>query len=368
MAARLNDFRRAGIGAVFLMALAGLTSAAAAAPGDRPPPVGLSGPIVGSIEISNERDRPVAIYIDGRFALEVGARRTEVISAVPNGIRLVSYAGAGHGEGLRWQTDRVEVRENRRAALRIAPLRGRVAIFNGARTEMRVSIDGTELGRVMPGREIMSPPIRAGRHQLTAHPIGWDRTPPQVQEIVIAPGEVTRAEVRAMAATLVISNPFRRRTAAFVDGRHVADLDRLESQRITGLRPGRVSVELRHRRRVLASEVTELVAGRETYFAPQLLRSGALELNNGTQEPVRITLVEQPGGARLPQHMADGFRLDPGAARVVDDIEAGALVVQVTTRDGRIIKHETEIIAGRTARFDVPYAWLGEPAPRPRRR
>jgi hypothetical protein len=277
-----------------LATVIGLGATAAAGPGDRPPPVGaLPGPLVGTIEISNERARPVAIYLDGRFALEVRPRSTQLIDSVPNGVRLVSYSGAHERD---WQTDRVEVRENRRSALRIAPL-------------------------------------------------------------------------RPTTATLVVSNPFDRKVTVLVDGRRVTELRRLESERIEGLRPGRAHVELRHGRHALADDSVELVAGRESYFAPQLQRPGALELKNPTNSPVRITLLERPGGARLPDHLArDGFRLEPGSARVVNDLGAGPLTVQVTTEDGRIIKHEADIVAGRTSRFDVPYAWIGphEPGPRPR--
>ncbi len=269
-----------------LMALTLALPAAAEArgPDDRPPPVGLPGPLVGAIELSNERDRPVAIYLDGRFAIEVGARSTTVLEDVPNGTRLVSYPVSHRGPEPRWQTDRVEVREGRRTALRIARLRD---------------------------------------------------------------------------ATLVVTNPFARKVGVWIDGHRATRLGRHESERIGGLEPGRVRVELRDDGRVLASDVVELYPGRESYFAPPLVRYGAVELVNPTRRAVRITLEERPGGARLPGGLdAAGFRLAPGQRRVIGEIGAGALTIQVTTEDGRLIRHEATIVAGETTRFEVPYAWI----------
>ena len=338
-----------------LMTLVLLMGAPASArePEDRPAPIGAEsapGPLVGAIEITNERDRPVRIFIDGRFAIELRPRTTDVIDQVPNGIRLVAYAGAGRE---RWQTDRVEVREGRRAALRIAPLRGQVAIINRSDDDLRVMLGDVDLGVVKPGRDVLSPPLPEGVYRLASVPIGWTRAKPHVQEVTLVAGETIRAELRSLAATLVVSNPFARSVTVWIDGQRRTRLDPLESERIGRLEPGRSLVELRDdgpRRpgglpsdgRVLASETIELEPGRESYFAPPPLRHGALELVNPTRRPVRITL---PG---------DSFRLAPGAKRFVDHIAAGPLTIQLTTDDGRIVRHRTEIIGGETQRFVVP--------------
>ena len=80
--------------AALLSTVAGAAAAHGPTPDDRPLPA-LPGPLVGAIEITNERDRPVQIYVDGRFAVEVRPRTTDVIERVPNGVRLVSYMGGG---------------------------------------------------------------------------------------------------------------------------------------------------------------------------------------------------------------------------------------------------------------------------------
>lgn len=326
-------------------------------PDERPVPVqpgepaNLPGPLTGSLEITNERDRPVQIYLDGRFALELRARSTDTLERVPNGVRLVSYVGS---DGARAQTDRVEVREGRRSSLRIAPLRGQVAIVNRAEVDMRVSLDEQDLGVLRVGRDLVTPPMPAGTYRLVAAPVGWKRAAPQAQEVVVIAGETVRAEIRPLAATLVVSNPFPRPVVVFIDGERTTRLGRLESERIPNLEPGATRVELRDDRRVLASETISLAPGRESYFAPQLVRYGSLEVRNPSRRAVRITLDGK-----------SGFRLSPGASRTIGDLEAGRLVVQVTLDDGRIVKHDTDIVPGETQLFQVPLGWF-EPDYRPR--
>jgi hypothetical protein len=270
---------------------------------------------------------------------------------VPDGVRLVAYAGAKNGG---WQSDRVEVREGRRSALRIAPLRGRAAISNDAGVPLHVMVDELDLGTLAPGREVLTPPLPAGRYQIAAVAHGWSRMKPQLQELLIIPGEVVRVELRAFAATLVVSNPFREQVHVFIEGRRVAKLRPLESERIGELEPGRVRVELRHGPRVLAADVVELVPGRESHFAPQIMRYGALEVRNPTREAVRVTVDQR-----------DGFRLGAGQVRLVGELEPGPHVLQLTTDDGRIVKHQIHVVAGETLRFEVPQSWVATPPPEP---
>jgi len=237
--------------------IAGVGAAHAQSPHDRPPPLdlpGLPGPLVGAIEITNERDRPVQVYIDGRFALELRPRSTDVIERVPNGVRLVSYAGMGRRDDDRWQTDRVEVREGRRAVLRIAPLRGLAAIVNATGTRLHVRLDKIDLGLLDPGRELLTPPLPAGTYRLAADPLGW-RHGPLVQDLRIVPGEIVRVELRAFAASLVVDNPYPNKIGVWLDGQRVMRLDRFESGRLEQLRPGRVRIELRRDGRVLTSDL-----------------------------------------------------------------------------------------------------------------
>ena len=355
----MQTFTRASI-AWALVALSSTVAGVATAhgPDDRPIPE-IPGPLVGAIEITNERDRAVQIYVDGRFALEVRGRTTDVVERVPNGVRLVTYAGGGNGPA--WQTDRVEVREGRRAALRIAPLRGRAAIVNRSGIELHVMLDELDLGMLAPGRELTTPPLAARTYRLTAAPHDWDRSRPQEQEVTIIAGEVVRAELRPFFASLIVTNPFPHKVSVFLDGRRVDNIRRGDSERFGDLQPGRVRVEMRHEDRLVASDVVELATGRENYYAPPLTRFGALEVKNPTRQAVRIAL--EGGDADT------GFRLEPGQVRLLREIEAGPLTIQLTTVDGRIVKHQTHIVAGETRRFEVPVAWVDydEPAPvRPR--
>jgi len=345
------------VAVAFLTMIAGSANAHGPDPDPRARPIavgeGAPGALTGAIEVTNERERPVEIYIDGRFALEVRGRSTQLIDGVPNGIRVVSYAGLGRDSGSRWSTDRVEVRIDRRSSLRIAPLRGSAAIRNLSGVAMRVRLGDLELGVVAPGAELLTPALPAGRYTLVAAPVAMPRVKPQTQEVYVEAGEVARAELRAFAASLLVENPFRRRVEVFIDGVKVGRIERNSRGRIDRLDPGLVRIELRGEGRILATDTIELFPGREVQWAPQVARFGAIEFYNPTREAVRVTVG------------VDGFRLGAAQTRVVTNLPTGVVQIQLTTDDGRIVMHEATVMPGETQRFEIPRAWVTSPEDRP---
>ncbi|MBL8786438.1 MAG: hypothetical protein JNJ59_16165 [Deltaproteobacteria bacterium] len=345
------------VAVALLSVMAGTANAHGPDPDPRPRPIapgeGAPGALTGAIEVTNERERPVEVYVDGRFAIEVRGRATQLIEGVPNGIRVVSYTGLGRDAASRWTTDRVEVRIDRRSSLRIAPLRGSVAVRNLSGVAMRVRIGDLDLGIVTPGAEVLSPALPAGRYALVAAPVGMPRAKPQTQEVFVEAGEVARAELRAFAASLVVENPFRRPVQVFIDGAKVGRVERNSRERIDRLDPGLVRIELRGEGRILATDTIELFPGREVQWAPQVARFGAVEFYNPTREWVRVTVG------------SEGFRLGPAQTRVVTNLPTGVVQVQLTTDDGRIVMHEATIMAGETQRFEIPRAWVTAPGDRP---
>jgi hypothetical protein len=342
--------RRALVTLAALTALSTFAGPASARP--TPPPIAVEGlpqALVGTLEVLNDRARPVEVYVDGVFAAEVPAQGKRVLPAVPNGVRLVSYAGAERGS---WQTDRVEVRIDRVSSLRIAPLRGFAVVSNMSRTLMRVTLGDMELGLLAPGQDVVTPALPAGRYALTATPTASRRMPPQRQDVLVVAGDTVHVELRPMTADLRVDNPFPFAVHLLVDGRRVARIAALGTARLNDLLPAPVNLELVHRNQRLATERMNLTAGADLRWAPIDARYGELELYNPTRFPVRITV-----------NGLTGVRLAPGETQRVRELASGSVRVQVTLEDGRVVIHETRIAGGARERFTVPMAWVPEAQP-----
>jgi len=331
--------------------LLGLVTAASAAMARPPEPAGpppvrdeltaadLGGALTGSIEISNERHRPVQVFIDGRFALEVAARATAIVPDVPNGIRLVAY-GNRRGD---LQIDRDEVRIDRRSALRIAPLRGAVVVRNDSGTAMRVRLGDDDLGLVQPGADVKSGALLPGGYTLSYVPQAGRGIPPRTERVEVEAGETARVVLQPFFARLVVKNPFPYDVNLMLDGARVATIRRMDEVRLDTLLPGRVDAQIRKQGRVLATARLDLDAGRVTSWDPPGLRFGDLELVNPTRFPVRIQV-----GAMT------GFVLRAGETRLLSNLDVGRTDIQVTLEDGRVVRHVTEIEGGERTRFEVP--------------
>jgi hypothetical protein len=312
-------------------------------------PRDLPGPLTGSLEISNERHRPIEVYIDGSFAIELPAQTTRVLREIPNGVRLVSYGSRQAG----YQTDRVEIRIDRKAALRIAPLRGYASVRNTTMMPLRISLGDLDLGTLAPGREVLSPAMPAGAYVLTATPLGRGLRP-QVQDVVIRPGETAQIDLRPFTATVIVDNPFPHGVNLLVDGNRVARLDRFGSTRLEDLMPGRVNFELRHRGERLVVETLDLVPGAELRWRPEAIRFARLEVVN-------------PTGSRITVRVdgADEFMLRPGTSRILDQLRPGLVRVQLINQDGRTVMHEVPLRPGAVERFEVPRVWVQSTLVRP---
>ncbi len=354
---------------VMLLALSlTLGGAALARPAPLPArPSEIPGPLVGSLEISNERERPVLVYIDGTFAIELPPSTTRVLPDVPNGMRLVSYGERGEGSerggrGARdvqpggYVTDRVDIRIDRRAAIRIAPLRGFISVRNTTGMNMRVSLGTLDLGLLAAGREVLSPAMPAGSYVLTAVPSAR-RLRPQTQDVVVRAGDTINLELRPFTSSVVIDNPFPHPVNVFIvenGGRRVANIKRFASARLDDLDPGRVTFEMRQGGQRLAVGVLDLMPGGEQRWSPAAARVGQLEVINPSGSRVRVAVEG-----------VDDFALDPGTSRVMTSVPEGPVNVRLTTAEGHTIVHEVIVIANRVERFEVPRAWLTRTPVRP---
>ena len=329
-------------------------------------PSELPGPLVGSLEISNERERPVLVYIDGTFAIELAPNTTRVLPDVPNGLRLVTYGEANErgGRGARdvqggYVTDRVDIRIDRRAAIRIAPLRGFISVRNTTGMNMQVSLGTLDLGLLAAGREVLSPAMPAGSYVLTAVPTAR-RLRAQTQDVVVRAGDTVNIELRPFTSSVVIDNPFPHPVNVFVHrmegtpGERVAKIRRFDSMRLDDLDPGRVTLEMRQGGQRLAIGVLDLVPGAEQRWSPVAARVGQLEVINPSGSRVRVAVEG-----------VDDFALNPGTSRVVTAVPAGPVNVRLTTAEGHTIVHEVIVVANRVERFEVPRAWLTRTPVRP---
>jgi hypothetical protein len=326
-------------------------------------PSEIPGPLVGSLEISNERERPVQVYIDGTFAIELPPSTTRVLPDVPNGMRLVSYGERGEGRerGARGEaggyvTDRVDIRIDRRAAIRIAPLRGFISVRNTTGMNMRVSLGTLDLGLLAAGREVLSPAMPAGSYVLTAVPSAR-RLRPQTQDVVVRAGDTIAVELRPFTSSVVIDNPFPHPVNVFIvenGGKRVANIKRFESARLDDLDPGRVTLEMRQGGQRLAVGVIDLMPGAEQRWSPVAARVGQLEVINPSGSRVRVAIEG-----------VDDFALNPGTSRVVTSVPEGPVNVRLTTAEGHTIVHEVIVVANRVERFEVPRAWLTRTPVRP---
>ncbi|MCC6619945.1 MAG: hypothetical protein IT385_01740 [Deltaproteobacteria bacterium] len=345
-----------------LMGLVTTATTASARPPYQPPPIdvdepgdllrdpGLGGALTGSIEISNERHRPMKVFVDGRFALEVGARATAIIPDVPNGVRLVAY---GDRRGA-FEVDRVEVRIDRRAALRIAPLRGVAVIRNESGVPMRVRFGDDDLGVVQPGRELESAPLLSGVYTLSYVPQGRGIAP-RTERVTLEAGERTRIALAPFFAELVVRNPFPFDVNLFLDGKRVGKIDGRDELRLDALVPARVDAQLRKQGKVLAGATLDLDAGRLVRWDPPGPRFGDLEVVNPTRFPVRVQIGSMTG-----------FVLRPGETRHFNNLDAGPTNIQVTLEDGRVVRHVLTIEGGERERFEVPRSQgdgVHQPAP-----
>lgn len=338
----------ASVIALGLIAIGG-AALARPVPVPEPGPRDLPGPLTGSLEISNERHRPIEVHIDGAFALELPAQTTRVLREVPNGVRLVSYGSRQSG----YQTDRVEIRIDRKSALRIAPLRGYASVRNATMMPMRVALGDLDLGTLAPGREVLSPAMPAGSYVLTATPVGR-KLRPQIQDVLIRPGETAPVELRPFTATVIVDNPFPHGVNVFVDGNRATQVDRFGSARLDDLMPGRVTLELRHRGERLVTETLDLMPGAELRWRPEVIRFARLEVVNPTGSRVTVRVDG-----------ADEFMLRPGTSRILDQLRPGTVRVQLINQDGRTVMHEVPLRPGTVERFEVPRVWVQSTPVRP---
>jgi len=335
---------------LFALSCVTLGGSVMARPAPRPEPTPeLPGPLVGSLEISNERERPVLVYIDGAFAIELPASSTRVLPGVPNGTRLVTYGGRVGG----YATDRVDIRIDRRAAIRIAPLRGFINVRNTTNMNMAISLGSLDLGLLGPGREILSPAMPAGSYVLTAIST-VRRLKPQIQDVVVQGGDTVAVELRPFTSSVLVDNPFPHSVNVFIDGMRVAKIRRFESTRLDDLDPGRVTLEMRHSGQRLATGMLDLVPGAELRWSPAAARFGQLEIINPSRTRVRVAVDG-----------VDEFILNAGTSKVLSSVPAGRVNVELMTAEGRTIVHEVMVVANRVERFEVPRVWLSGTPVRP---
>lgn len=301
---------------------------------DTPRFEGAGRALVGSIECVNDRDRPAKIYIDGAFAAEVPAHARTVIPDVPNGVRLVSYRSGGRRQ---WQTDEVNVGIDRRAMVRIAPLRGQALIHNRTGQTISVRLGSIEVGTVWPGADIESPVMPAGAYLLVAEPYRIKGIPGSTQNIIIRGGETTEVDVDPFVATLVVKNPFPFRVGLWVDNQRMGWIQEHGVERFTALQPGRARLELRKTGAPLATAVVDLDASREVVWDGGVQPTFELR-----PPPIQVALGEvefvvtsgRRGAIRVELPGLTPFDLGRGESRVVQ-LPEGSTTATIVTPGGR---------------------------------
>ncbi|MFT7578552.1 MAG: hypothetical protein ACI9MR_000210 [Myxococcota bacterium] len=297
------------------------------------------GPLTGEIEVTNDRFRPVTVWLDGQSVATLAPQARKVLRSVPNGVRVLEFAGPRG----RAQVERVTVRINKRVSYRVAPVRGQALIKNKSGVDVRLVLDGQDLGRLNTGANVSTGPMRPGTYELVAKPMGEFRgAPPMRRTIRISQGETQKVRLKHYLARVSVTNTARGPARLFVNGAPAGRVQPGASLSIADLAPGKVELSLRRRGDVLASTSMRLAPGGTAAWTPAIVRVGSLDVTNRSRRTVTVTV----GGQRIGALM-------PGQSRVVSDLRPGSIRVIATTPGGRRVVTEERVVAGRVAAVDV---------------
>ena len=281
-----------------------------------------SSPLDGSIRVVNNRHAGIVVSVDGVELQHVPGKQERVLRAIPHGVRYVTY----HSRRESPRVVELAVPRKGQALLRVGPRRGRAEIVNRSKVALSIEIDGQHLATLSPGRRHETRPLTFGEHRLVARPTtGWaSGGRPLRQTFTVKPGAgLQRVRIDRYLAGLTVHNPTNHRAAVILDGERVRKLAPGERVTLGQLVPGKHSLALRQRGRVLAEATFELRPGASKRWSPEVTRrTGSIQVTNTTRFAMRVKL----DGHRLG-------RIEAGATRVFGNIPTGGH--SLTARSGK---------------------------------
>ena len=289
-----------------------------------------ASPLDGRISLRNDRHRPVQVTIDGEETVRLAAGQTRTLHHIPNGVRFLEVRGR---QG-RVTTHQLTVPVRGTARFEVEAMRGDAAVKNDSGVRMRVQIDGRPLGIVSPGQRVLAEALRPGPHKVVATPVGRGSAYPIVRQVNVQAGERSRVRLGEWHASVVVRNPLDRRARLFLDGRRVDKVRPGGVEHIPHVAPGRHTVELRSRGRVLARAVVTLSPGEREVVRPLSLEP-ELQVRNDRRRSVEVVIDGR--------HMG---RVAAGERRTFDGLRPGTHRVTIVDARGRSTQHRVRLSQG----------------------
>ena len=294
----------------------------------------------GEIRVHNDRINTVSIEIDGRRVGRVHAGKSRVFRNIPNGVRLVNVVGK-YAEP---QERRVTVPIASTAQLKVTAIHGRASIKNNSRVSLKLLVDGRHETILAPGAMHRTSRMRTGTHRIEAYPIASSSrgSVSMKKTFIVRPGQTARVELGRFMADVRVSNPYDRRVRVWVDGDRKLRLGPYETATVTGLLPGRHTIEMKKRGRVLNRMELKLNHGQVARWSPLARYRGRVSVANNAQHSISVTV-----GGHVMQQVA------PGESAMFEGLVPGEHRVLIVRRRGRIEERVVGVAEHQVARVSV---------------
>ncbi len=289
----------------------------------------------GNLTIVNERSSPVEVQVDGERLGRVAPGAKRQFHNIPNGVRLVEIEGRGPDP-----VRQISVPVGGTAFVRVEALLGGLAVTNKATIPMRVALNGRALGTAAPGQTLRADGLKPGPHRLVARPAAsrFGRVEALDEVVDVRAGKDAHAAIAPYLASVRVTNPSGQRAALRVDGRREDRLRPGETELISGLEPGRHTIELVHRGHVIDRTTLHLAPGQRAEWRPVDRRRGDIRVSNTGRLPLTIEI-----DGRVVER-----RLDPGEVEIVRDLTPGTHIVTVIGPRGRATRHRVTVQGAAT--------------------
>lgn len=293
------------------------------------------GPLTGTLKVENNRHRPVGIFVDGQRIGRVGPKETGIFRGVLNGVRVVGFRSGRHDQ---MAYENVSIPPNSTGFLRVRPVRGAALFKNNSGVDLRLELNGQNIGVVRAGERMETGRLNVGPHRVVAtvlHPDARGKHRHITRDFHVGPGEREKVRFGKWMGRITVTNTFHRKARVLIDGERVARLRPGQSATFD-VAPGRHEVALAKRGRILASDRVRVGSGKHRDVRLAVVWTGDLKITNHFRRPLTISI-----DGRVLGTIAGGdtqvFRVDAGKHRVVGELPWGKRFSRdVRVHEGRV--------------------------------